>query len=149
MMSLYSLYGFPVSRCTSPDPSKSSQVKSKTMPQPTPASNFRKMSWANGMRVHHWLPCLDLCISMSAVLNTVHMWRASLSLCMCGWLCVWRLPWGVWYYPARSAPGSASITASDASPGEHDITHTYSRSHRGDPHWAQISPCISSMPAFV
>lgn len=37
-----------------------------------------------------------------------------------------------------SAPGSASITASNTSPGEHDITHTYARSHRGDPHWAKF-----------
>lgn len=53
-------------------------------------------------------------------------------------VCVWRLPWGVRYYPAWAALGSASITASNASPGEHDITHTYACSHRGDPHWAKF-----------
>lgn len=57
---------------------------------------------------------------------------------VCVRMCVWRVPWGVWYYPAWCAPGSASITASNASPGEHDITHTYTRSHRGDPHWAKF-----------
>lgn len=62
----------------------------------------------------------------------------SVFVCVCVRMCVWRVPWGVWYYPAWCAPGSASITASNASPGEHDITHTYTRSHRGDPHWAKF-----------
>lgn len=113
-------------------------TESKTVLRAAAAPDLVRMQEANRMCAHCWFvsPRLDLCISMSVVLNTGHM--CLVLLCVCVRMCVWRVPWGVWYYPAWCAPGSASITASNASPGEHDITHTYTRSHRGDPHWAKF-----------
>lgn len=127
-------------------------TESKTVLRPAAAPDLVRMQEANRMCVHCWFvsPRLDLCISMSVVLNTGHMCLVLLCVCVCvcenvcmtsslgsvilpsvvcSWECFYycqqRLSWRAWYY-----------------------THIHSLPQRWPP-LGQISPCTSSSPAFV